>query len=197
VAGTTGVGGTTGMGGTTGVGGTTGAGGGAFCVGAGGNWGPLPGGVDGGSAAGSEGGAHSPTWAQCTDLEDDAPLAPVRFHAGERPPETLGCGGTIVDGVYDLVGADVYRSADSPPLTSRITIRISQGGTELEWAAEDDYGRFVRTLAMVNATQLLETETCRNGGDVQQPGISDYTATPSLLMLSNPLYVQWFALRQP
>jgi hypothetical protein len=50
---------------------------------------------------------------------------------------------------------------------------------------------------MVNATQLLETETCRNGGDVQQPGISDYTATPSLLMLSNPLYVQWFALRQP
>jgi hypothetical protein len=139
----------------------------------------------------------TPGWDQCTDLVDDAPVSPVRFHSGDRPPQTIGCGGTIVDGVYNLVATDIYRSSDGPSSTSRITIRLSNGGTELEWAADNSTARFVRTLAVVNGTQLLETETCRNGGGLQPQGTSDYTATPTQLMLSNPLYVQWFALRQP
>jgi hypothetical protein len=148
--------------------------------------------ADGGSEAQLQPDASIPT--DCSDLVFDAPLAPVRFNSGERPPDEFGEGGTIVDGVYDLAGTDVYRSTNAEPTTSRIVIRISGRGTNLEWVTEGV--AFVRTLSTRGA-EIEQVETCRSSASLQPPVREGYTATPMTLTLSNPLAVQRFARRDP
>lgn len=135
----------------------------------------------------------------CTDLVNDAPPAPVRFHSGDRTADTLGAGGTIVDGIYDLNAVDIYRSSDlDANSTSVTTIRISNGGTRIEYVAGQpgDGGigsveaTLVGTLA-ASGTQVTETWICPAPSTVTE----DYTATATRLMLSNPLYVKRYVRR--
>jgi hypothetical protein len=150
----------------------------------------------GGSGTGGSGGA-------CTTLANDAPTSPVHFHSGDRTAADLGAGGVIVDGIYDLNSSDIYRSSDSTPATTAVaTIRISNGGTRMEYVSGGigDAGvntievAFVRTLA-TSGTQVTETEICRANDAVQAETVEDYTATSTRLMLSNPLYVKRFVKR--
>jgi len=139
----------------------------------------------------------------CTDLLNDSAPAPVTFHSGDRPADALGAGGVIVDGVYGLVSTDIYRSSDADPPASEVTtIRISNGGTRMEYVsgfgedggADNPAVAFVRTLA-VSGTTVTETETCRFLGGLQPPVTEDFTATPTTFMLANNLYVNRYRLR--
>jgi hypothetical protein len=180
--------------------------------------GPVPGACDGGArggtggggiagaggaAGGSTGGGGSGGLCVTGLSLDGASAAPVHFHSGDRPADALGGGGVIVDGIYDLNSSDIYRSSDTnPPTTSLAVIRISNGGTRMEYVAGvvGDAGvntidvTLVRTFA-TSGTQVTETEICRDGGGLQAEVVEDYTATSTRLMLSNPLYVQRFVKR--
>ena len=152
----------------------------------------------GGHASGGEGGGAS----CATDLRNDAPVSPVRFHSGDRPADALGAGGVIVDGVYDLVSTDIYRSSDANPSSTVVTtIRISNSGTRMEYVTGNDAsdggggsggGNIASTNVLrlaTSGTQLTGTSNC--GLDDNE----DYTATSTRLMLSNPLYVKRYVKR--
>jgi hypothetical protein len=112
------------------------------------------------------------------------------FKAG--PPPDLGQGGTIVDGVYDLVQTTIYQSAPtSEQFFDRETIRISGGATRLDYVTESDCSAITESIAPVGAS-LNPTTTCPG------PEVSvgpNYTATPGQFIEVNGLYVNVFMLR--
>jgi len=157
--------------------------------GSGDGFGPIP------NSCGADGG--------CTSLPNDAAPAQIHFHSGERPSDAAGVGGTIVDGIYDWVGTEQYRSSESiAPITLVTTIRISNGGTQLEYVAGYPVagGAASVSTALVwtlepSGTQVTQTETCRAASLLAFPRTQDYTATPTTLMLSDPTQVVRYSRR--
>jgi hypothetical protein len=137
-----------------------------------------------------DGGSAPPVAVGCNDLVADGPAVLSVFEAG--PPPNLGQGGTIVDGVYDLVQDTIYESAPtSAQYFDSETIRISEGGTRLDYVSASTGSRITESLAPAGAS-LNPTTICPG------PGLSVgpyYTATPGQFVVVNGLYVSVFAMR--
>jgi hypothetical protein len=95
-------------------------------------------------------------------------------------------GGTLVDGVYDMVAAP----GDPGQSTKRATIAILRGGSLLEvvysvssTAPESRFSRVLRPKLMPSQTYVTAEQGCsmNSFGDVL-----DYTATGTTLIISSP-----------
>jgi hypothetical protein len=97
-----------------------------------------------------------------------------------------------VDGIYDLVATTIYQSAPTTDVYhERESIRISGGGTMLEYATCDPAAALAESIAPSGAS-LNAAVTCGGPGRLFGP---DYTATPGHFELVNGLYTSLFALR--
>jgi hypothetical protein len=135
--------------------------------------------------------APGPAPGECTSLTPGGPSVLTVFSAGD-PPDT-GQGGTIVDGIYDLTATTIYKSSPTTQqFFDRETIRISGGGTRLEYVSESSGSLIVENLAP-SGSSLNATVTCPIGQGV---GVGpNYTATADQFFVVNGLYVDAFTLR--
>jgi hypothetical protein len=124
----------------------------------------------------------------CSDLVPGGLDVRIVFLSG-APPD-LGKGGTIVDGVYNLIQSTIYQSMPTTQaFIDRETIRISQGGRHLEYVTASNGFTMAESIAPEGAS-LNPTTLCPG------PGVSVgpyYTATPNAFVVVNGLYVKVFA----
>jgi hypothetical protein len=124
----------------------------------------------------------------CSDLVPGGHDVRLVFLSG-APPD-LGKGGTIVDGVYNLIQSTIYQSMPtSQTFIDRETIRISQGGSHLEYVTGSNGSTIAESIAPGGAA-LNPTTLCPG------PGVSVgpyYTATPNAFVVVNGLYIKVFA----
>jgi hypothetical protein len=152
----------------------------------------------GGSGGGNGGAGGGGSGVGCTDLANDAAAITARAHTGDRPADSVGVGGVIADGVYDLVGLDNYRTIAEDQWTASGAIRISNGGTRMESVLRDEYaGGFSDSFKSTSTVSVAGAQIARTGlcPDAGSSGSAEYTATPTTLMISNPLTVSRYLHR--
>jgi hypothetical protein len=131
----------------------------------------------------------------CTDLVASGPIVTMTSSAGP-PPDFLG--GPLVDGVYDMTEFTYYNGAGGGG-TERETIRISGGGTQLEYQADHSLSSagwgMVISIAP-SAARLNDKVIC----PANEPWFNmfagpSYTAVPGQFVAGNPYYVKVYRQR--
>ena len=156
--------------------------------------------------------------ASCSDMVADGPGVGDTLVQGLSPD--LGLGGSIGDGVYDLTALIRYNSSASQTVTfdgegdsgttptagsERETIRISEGGTRLEYQSNDFLGGstdpqynghgLVLTLAPSDSA-LNDVAVCPHDPNYEDFFIGPYyTATPSRFISIDSGYRKVFQRR--
>jgi hypothetical protein len=104
----------------------------------------------------------------CHDLAPAAGTVVVAFFAGVCPSASELHGGRILDGIYRVVRPEICLSTPGTFETQPVRIRISGGGTRLDWSS--DRPIFSARIGTAGATLEL-IETCRDtqSGDRPQP----------------------------
>jgi hypothetical protein len=157
---------------------------------------------DAGSSDGSFEDATSPPPDACNALVPGGAEILTAYEQG--PPPNLGEGGTIVDGVYDLVQNTIYGSTTptSNPCCTRETIRIWGGGTVFDSVTCSAGGacEWATQLFMPIGEPMGELfATCPGIADAGNPIGPRYAATPvsgdSLaIVITPPPYSQFLGV---
>jgi hypothetical protein len=111
------------------------------------------------------------------------------------PPQ--GEGGVIHDGVYDLTAMTYYDGAGGPDSPDQETIRISGGGTRLEYISSTY--KFSIALGLAPANGLLnDTELCPADNSYANMFVGpQYTATPDTFITGNARWWLKVFVRRP
>jgi len=129
----------------------------------------------------------------CTDVTPETTVVTTTEASGPAPQ---GQGGTLEDGIYDLVSMAYYNAAGATDTPDRETIRISGGGTRLEYIS-GQYG-FSIALAIAPANGVLnDTEVCPADKSYLNMFVGpEYTATPGQFVTGNgKSYLKVFSKR--
>jgi hypothetical protein len=137
--------------------------------------------------------ADAGTPATCGDLTGSGRMVAAQQLAG--PPPDLGQGGALADATYDLTSFTYYNGAGGPGVQDSETVRISGGGTKLEYVSSFYKFGMVISLAPSGVT-LHDTVLC----PADEPNFNmfvgpNYTATPGQFVSVGPGYVKVFAQR--
>jgi hypothetical protein len=102
----------------------------------------------------------------CHDLAPAAGTVEAAFFAGVCPSALELHGGRIADGIYRVVRPEICLSTPGTFETQPVRIRISNGGTWLDWSADRPiFSAWIDTAG----TTLAVTETCRLTGSGNRP----------------------------
>ena len=135
------------------------------------------------------------------DLRTTTPRIAVERPSGSPPAPA---GGSITDGIYDLVAARAY--VENPPadLYERAAIRFSEGGTQVElvYDPHPDYpsnaGGLHRLMMveMESSTEMLLVARCPSDDPISRYLRRGFTAQGSELWLFQPNVVEVYRARQ-
>lgn len=116
---------------------------------------------------------------QCHALRNTGP--PVRMERATGQ-QTLPQGGALADGTYLLTKRTTTGDLPDENVPARITLRVSERGTTLEWISDRDGEDDRRTYRLLSAGTVLSlSRICPE--PARPPSPFGYTATPTQLLI--------------